>query len=229
MKIGIAGLDYPEGKVKFEDVIVDQLTEKCKPKKVSPYYVELMPDEFVQVDAIAVNADNLLDLLILDMDKCQTRIDRSEDEAEKTLMQKCIDKLETEIPLCDMEFSEEEMVHIDAVLPASFKPVVVVSGEEGMNAVIQQVFIKAGLIFFYTAGPEEVHAWDVKKGSDMVTCAGKIHSDLARGFIKGDVVAFDDFMQCHSFNDAKKQGLVKVVDRDHELEGGEIIEIRFNV
>jgi len=229
MKIGYIGLDYPEGKVKFEDNHMDQMVVKCKPKKTSPFYVEMVPDDFEQVDAIAVANDKLLDLLINDMEKCDTRLARSEDETEKALMQKCLDKLEAETPLCEVEFSDEELELMEEIVPPSLKPVVVVAADDDLNEVIDKVFQKAGLIFFYTAGPEEVHAWDVSKGSDMVTCAGKIHSDLARGFIKGDVVNFDDFMQCHSFNDAKKQGLAKVVDKEYELEGGEVIEIRFNV
>ena len=229
MKIGYIGLDYPEGKLKYEDDHIDQMVEKCKPKKTSPFYVEMVREEFEKVDAIAVAGDKLLDLLINDMEKCDTRLERSEDETEKALMQKCLENLEQETPLCDVEFTNDELSLIEAIAPPSLKPVLVVDAGEDMNEVIGKVFQKAGLIFFYTAGPEEVHAWDIPKGSDMVTCAGKIHSDLARGFIKGDVLNFDDFMQSHSFKDAKKQGLAKEVDRDYLLEGGEVIEIRFNV
>jgi ribosome-binding ATPase YchF (GTP1/OBG family) len=84
-------------------------------------------------------------------------------------------------------------------------------------------------MFFYTSGPKESHAWLVEKGSEIIACAEKIHSDLARGFIKGDVVCFEDYMNCHNFNDCKSKGLARLVDRDYIVQPNEIIEIRFNV
>ena len=84
-------------------------------------------------------------------------------------------------------------------------------------------------MFFYTSGPSETHAWIVPIGSDIVFCASKIHSDLARGFIKGDVVSYDDYMNCHNFNECKSKGVAKMVDKDYIVKSNEIIEIRFNV
>jgi len=69
----------------------------------------------------------------------------------------------------------------------------------------------------------------VQRDSDIVTCAGKIHSDLARGFIKADIVSYDDFMQVYNMQEARSKGLVKLVDRDYIIREGDIIEIRFNI
>ena len=74
-----------------------------------------------------------------------------------------------------------------------------------------------------------MHAWLVKKGSDAVTCAGKIHSDLARRFIKAEVVSFEDIMTAHNMQDARTKQLTKLVDGDYVIPGANIIEIRFNV
>ena len=68
-----------------------------------------------------------------------------------------------------------------------------------------------------------------RQDSDIVTCAGKIHSDLARGFIKADIVSYQDFMQVYNMQEARTKGLVKLVDRDYTIRAGDIIEIRFNV
>ena len=84
-------------------------------------------------------------------------------------------------------------------------------------------------MFFYTSGPSESHAWLVPLGSDIVFCASKIHSDLARGFIKGDVVAYEDYMNYHNFNECKSKGVAKMVDKEYIVQPNEIIEIRFNV
>jgi ribosome-binding ATPase YchF (GTP1/OBG family) len=109
------------------------------------------------------------------------------------------------------------------------KPVAVIEGILETNELIKKVLEKAGIIFFYTAGKQEVHAWPVNAGSDIVACAGKIHTDLARGFIKADIVSFEDFMKCHNMNDAKGKGFVKLVDRDYIIKEADIIEIRFNI
>jgi len=229
MKIGISGLELEGGKVKYEDPRLDQLVEKCKPKKVAPYYLEFVEDEFVNVDAIVVSAEKLLDILIMDMEKLETRLERSEDESEKALLKRCLENLENEVPFCDMEFDDLESETIVAIQPVTLKPIVSLPEEPEVKEIIEKVFEKSELIFFYTAGEKEVHAWDIKKGSEIIACAGKIHSDLERGFIKGDVMSFEDFMASHNFNEGKKNGLVKVVDKDYVINPNEVIEIRFNV
>jgi ribosome-binding ATPase YchF (GTP1/OBG family) len=229
LKIGFTGIELPEGKIKYKNERMDGLIEKDRPKKVSPFYVELIKGELDQTQAIIVTEDSLLDLLIDDLEKCEARIDRSDDEAEIALMETCIEHLEQEIPLCDVAFTEAEKKQLRGMSLLSFKPVVKIEKPTDENTLIQQALEKAGIVFFYTSGPKEVHAWPIPKGSDIFTCAGKIHTDLARGFIKGDVASYNDYLQCHNFNDGRKKGLVKVVDRDHIIEDGDVIEIRFNV
>lgn len=229
MKIGFFGLDLPEGKTKYEDPQMKALEEKCNPKKVSPYYAELIPEEAVDVDAILSNPDALLDVLINDMEKCEMRIERTESESEKALMQRCMELLESEKPLCNETFTPEEMELLRSVQMVSLKPVIVAPDGTDTSELIRSAFDAAGMVFFYTAGPEEVHAWDIAKDSELVECAGKIHSDLARGFIKADVVTLEDFLAAHSFKDCMKNGTAKVVERDHKITSGDIIEIRFNV
>ncbi len=229
MKIGFSGLALPEGKVKFNDTKMSALVDKCQPKKVSPYYVEFIKEEFVAADVIVLPEGQILDLLILDMEKCEARIGRSDSDEEKELMKKCIEYMEHEKPLNECDFTASEQEILLQLAPLSQKPVLLVNDSVEVNDIISLALEKAERMFFYTAGPKEVHAWPVNRGVDILTCAGTIHTDLARGFIKGDVAGFDDFMQGHNFNDCKRKGLVKVVDRDHVVEAGDIIEIRFNV
>ncbi|MFH1008713.1 MAG: DUF933 domain-containing protein [Candidatus Latescibacterota bacterium] len=229
MKIGFTGIELPEGKIKYNDEILMALVEKDKPKKISPFFAEFVGGEFVQSEAIVVPRESILDLLILDMEKLETRLTRLIDEDEKVLLTTCLEKLEEEIPLCDVVFDAAEKAMITTLSPVSFKPVVQIDGDEDINTLIALALEKANYVFFYTSGPDESHAWLVEKGSDIVTCAGKIHSDLARGFIKGDVVAFEDYMSCHNFNECKSKGVARLVGRDYIVQPGEIIEIRFNV
>lgn len=229
MIIGFTGLDLPEGKTKYKDEKLIDLVAKDKAKKVVPFFAEFIKDEYVQSDAIVVPRSNILDLLILDMDKLETRLLKLESGDEKSLMTKCMELLEQEMPLCDVDFNDEERELLIATAPISFKPIVQIEGSEDINTIIFSALEKANHMFFYTSGPKESHAWLIQKGSAIIACAEKIHSDLARGFIKGDVVSYEDYMDCHNFNDCKSKGVAKMVDRDYIVQPNDIIEIRFNV
>ena len=229
MKIGYTAVEMDEGKAKYHDENLIALEEKDKPKKVTPFFAEFIKEEFVHCDAIVVTKENILDLLIHDMDKLETRMERVSDDKEKSLLAACLEKLEGDIPLCDMDLNSDEIKLLELADPFSLKPVVQIEGSEDVNEIISLTLDKTNQMFFYTSGPTESHAWLVDKGSDIVTCAGKIHTDLARGFIKGDVVPFEDYMSHHNFNDCKSKGVAKLVERDYIVQPGEVIEIRFNV
>lgn len=229
MKIGFIGLDIPEGKVKYEDKRLDVLTEKFSPKKTKPFFVEFTSSDLVHCDAIAVLKEKILDLLILDMDKLEGRTERTQDEKEKKVIEKCTEQLEKEIPLCNVEFTEEESGILTTLAPLSLKPTSVLEKGTDTNEIIKMMLQKAEIVFFYTGGKDEVRSWPVKKGSDIVTCAGKIHTDLAKGFIKADVVNYNDFVGVHNMHEAREKDLVKLVGRDYSIKDGDIIEIRFNI
>jgi ribosome-binding ATPase len=229
MKICTIGFDLPEGKVKYQDDLVITLDQKLSPKKITPFYAEFIRDDFSHGDAFLVAREKIWDLLILDLEKLEARRDRTADEAEKALLDRCLVHLEQELPLCDLQFTEVELALLKTLAPLSLKPTLIAAEAPEVNEVIAQLLKKSGIIFFYTADKKEVHAWPVQQDSDIVTCAGKIHSDLARGFIKADIINYQDFMQVYNMQEARTKGLVKLVDRDYTIHAGDIIEIRFNV
>lgn len=189
-----------------------------------------MKDEFVKCDAVVISKEKVLDFLILDIEKLENRLGRTDDEKEKAVIKKCMANLEAEKPVCDLEFTEEERAIATLLAPLSLKGTVVLDDPNpDVNNVIKDALDKSGMSFFYTAGKPEVRSWFIKKGSTAVTCAGKIHTDLARGFIKADIVNIADFRNAHNLQDARTKGLVKLVDKDYVVQEGDIIEIRFNV
>ncbi|MCL1999104.1 MAG: redox-regulated ATPase YchF [Turicibacter sp.] len=99
----------------------------------------------------------------------------------------------------------------------------------GLDTLIAAAYSILGLISFLTAGPKEVRAWTIKKGLKAPQAAGKIHSDLERGFIRAEVVAFDDLHEHGAYNKAKEHGLVRVEGKDYTVKDGDVMLIRFNV
>ena len=229
MIISYTGIELPEGKVKYHDPVLKALVEKDNPKKVSPMFFEFIKEDFPNSFAIVIPESNLLDLLILDMEKIETRLTRTADKKEIKLLQKCMDFLEKEMPLCDVQFDDPEKEILNGLMPFSLKPTVQLMGNEDINTIIQLAMEKADYMFFYTSHPRETHAWFIPKGTEIITCAGKIHSDLARGFIKGDVVSYQDYLHHHNFNECKAKGVAKTVEKNYIVQPDEIIEIRFNV
>src|SRR5579883_1304873 len=99
----------------------------------------------------------------------------------------------------------------------------------GADRVIQVGYRLLNLITFLTAGEDEVRAWTVTKGAKAPEAAGKIHSDIERGFIRAEVTHFDDFMACGSFAVAAKKGLQRLEGKDYVIKDGDIAHFRFNV
>ena len=102
--------------------------------------------------------------------------------------------------------------------------------EPGRERLIEEAYRVLGLISFFTCGPDEVRAWTLHNGENAVDAAGAIHSDLARGFIRAQVVAFNDYMaHAHSFDECRKAGVLRLEGKEYIVKDGDMIEIRFNV
>src|SRR5947199_1055974 len=99
----------------------------------------------------------------------------------------------------------------------------------GADRVIQVGYRLLNLITFLTTGEDEVRAWTVTKGAKAPEAAGKIHSDIERGFIRAEVITFDDFMACGSIAAATKKGLLRLEGKDYVIKDGDIAHFRFNV
>ena len=101
--------------------------------------------------------------------------------------------------------------------------------ESGLDKLIKASYSLLGLISFLTAGKQECRAWTIKKGTKAPQAAGKIHSDFERGFIKAEVVSYDDLIKYGSMNATKEKGLVRLEGKDYIVKDGDIILFRFNV
>lgn len=101
--------------------------------------------------------------------------------------------------------------------------------ESGLEKLIKASYRLLGLMSYLTAGPTESRAWTIKIGTKAPQAAGKIHSDFERGFIKAEVVSYDDLMACGTYNAAKEKGLVRMEGKEYVVKDGDVILFRFNV
>ena len=99
----------------------------------------------------------------------------------------------------------------------------------GLDLLIQRSYNLLGLISYLTAGEPEVRAWTIKKGTKAPQAAGKIHSDFERGFIRAEVVSYDDLINCGTMQAAKEKGLVRSEGKEYVMKDGDIVLFRFNV
>ncbi|MBN1231879.1 MAG: redox-regulated ATPase YchF [Candidatus Coatesbacteria bacterium] len=101
--------------------------------------------------------------------------------------------------------------------------------EPAVDKFIKVCYEKLNLISFFTVGPEEVKAWTIRKGTNTLDAAGKIHSDIKRGFIKAEVMNWEDMIQYGSESALKEAGKLKLEGKNYIIEDGEIVHYRFNV
>ena len=125
-------------------------------------------------------------------------------------------ELEAEISSLDKE--EKEMFLADLGIE-----------QGGLDLLIQKSYDLLGLMSYLTAGKPEVRAWTIKKGTKAPQAAGKIHSDFERGFIRAEVISFDDLIACGSMAAAKEKGLVRSEGKDYVMQDGDVTLFRFNV
>ena len=125
-------------------------------------------------------------------------------------------KIEEELTLLD-DNDKKEMLHELGL------------EESGLDKLIKTSYDLLGLMSFLTAGEPEVRAWTIKKGTKAPEAAGKIHSDIQRGFIKAEVITYDELIKCGSMQSAKEKGLVRSEGKDYIMKDGDIVLFKFNV
>ncbi len=130
------------------------------------------------------------------------------------------------IPICCQ--IEAEIAQLDAEEKAMFLSDLGIE-ESGLDRLIKASYSLLGLISFLTAGPDECRAWTIRKGTKAPKAAGKIHSDIERGFIRAEVLAFDDLVKYGSMNAAKEAGVLRSEGKEYIMQDGDIVFFRFNV
>lgn len=165
------------------------------------------------------------EIVLLNLDETQSDDDKVPGLAEIKKMAE-----EQDVKICKLygslemdisELTEEEAAEFTEGLDIT---------EPGRERLIEEAYRALGLISFFTCGPDEVRAWTLHNGDTALDAAGAIHSDLARGFIRAQVVAYEDYVKHdNSFDECRKAGCLRLEGKEYVVKDGDIIEIRFNV
>ncbi len=125
-------------------------------------------------------------------------------------------KLECE--LCQLDDSEAEVFRADLCV-----------GESGAGRIIKRSFQLLGLISFFSIASGEIRAWPIPRGTSALKAAGKIHSDMERGFIRAEVIGYEDLVNCGSLVEARKKGRLRLEGKNYIVQDGDVITFLFNV
>lgn len=229
MKIAVIGVDFPLGKQTLPDERLEKLKNIFHSPKITSLQIEFQDAaHIVDSDAILCEKNLKLDLILPDLENIENHLS---DEQNKDLFLRCKAALEKEILLNEVPFSEEEKKLLLNLNLITLKPTTIVDKENlaSIPEMMRSVYSNCGMISFFTVNERELRAWSIKKGMTVFEAAGSIHSDIQRGFIKAEVVGFEDLIKSGGLNQAKAKGLVKLEDKGYIVRDGDLIQIRFNV
>ncbi len=125
--------------------------------------------------------------------------------------------------------TEAELAELAADEAAEFRRELGLAPEPAAERLLREAMELLGLITFFTAGPQDTHAWSVPAATAAVKAAGRIHSDIERGFIRAEVIGWREFVECGSLVEAKRRGLLRVEGKTYPVQDGDVINVLFNV
>jgi hypothetical protein len=232
MKIGVMEIPaIPLGKQNVKDSRLDQADKLVQAKKKTYPQVEVVgPEDALETDVLIVLKENRLDLILKDLEFVETRLSRSPEEAEKNLLNKMKAALEKESFISGIEMTPAERELISGYGLFTVKPVVEVSSEEtdNLTALFSRILKDSGFICFLTVGDKENRAWLIKKGSTAWEASGAIHSDIQKGFIRAEIISFNDFIQAGGETQAKQAGKMRLEQKEYIMQDADLANFRFN-
>jgi ribosome-binding ATPase YchF (GTP1/OBG family) len=227
--IGVAGI--PEGKHNIKDPRLDKAHELVEAKKKTYAQVDVVgEDGAIDADVILVARDRLIDVLLKDLEFIETRLSRDPAVEEQAVLLKLQAHLEGEQPVCTAGLSEAEWQALTGHGFVTSKPVVLAEPDEigDPEALMVRAFHGSGYICFLTVGGPENRAWPIRHGLTAAEAAGSIHTELQKGFIRAEVIGFDDFVAAGGEKQAKHAGKQRLEMKAYVVQDYDLMNIRAN-
>lgn len=233
MKIVIFCLpELSPGKCNVKDARLDQVYDIVKSKKETYVQLDLAAEDAVfESDAILVASDAKTDLILKDLEFVETRLERTEEEKEKAVLNKLKSILEKEEFIFKAGLSAEEKEAISGYSLFTVRPVILADKAEAEDkfTLLSRALKESGYIsFFTTAGEKETRAWLIKNGTTAWEAAGVVHSDIQKGFIRAEIIGFQDFINAGGESQAKQAGKLRLESKDYVMQDADWVNFRFN-
>ncbi len=226
---GVQGISL--GKHNVKDPRLDQADKLVEAQKKTYAQVDVVEEkEMITADAVLTTRAALSDLLVKDLDAVETRLGRNPGDAEKAVLQKLADALISEKPVSASGLTAAELEVISAHNFYSNRAVVVAEEAElaAPDALIVRAFRESGYISFLTVGGKENRAWPIRRGTTSWEAGGVIHSDIQKGFIRAEIIGFDDFIQAGGETQAKRAGKLRLETKPYVVQDYDLVNFRFN-
>ncbi len=233
MKISVSGIsDFPFGKRALVDERLKKISDLYRAQKITQIQVEFVTEKDIKTaDAIICLDEKKLDLIILDMEVVEGKLERKPHQQEEELLKKAQGLLEKEMPLCKGEFSYEDKKWLSNNNFVTIKPVIFIvrSEMDDLSSLVRRAYQEGGRICFFTGGIKEARGWEIRKGATAVEAAEAIHSDIARGFIRAEVMNYEELAKIGNVNQAKSSGVLRQEGKDYIVSDGDVMEFKFSV
>jgi hypothetical protein len=232
MKIALFGIsDIKLGKHNLKDTRLDQADKLIEADKKTYAQVDLVPEaELQDADSVLASVDGKADLILKDLEFVETRLGRDPQPAERAALEKIRGILESEKFFFNSGLPAEDLQAVAAHNFFTSKPVCVATAEEiqAPETLLLRAFREAGYISFLTVGGKENRAWPIRKGLTALEAAGTIHTDLQKGFIRAEIIGFDDFIAAGGETQAKRAGKQRLETKQYIMQDCDLVNFRFN-
>lgn len=231
MKIGIIGIDsINAGKANIVDPRVKVLKQMFNSAKEVYIQADIIKEKLTEADGIICPEDSKLDLIVNDMEFVETRLSRTADEKEKALLGRFKELLDKEKFLSEINLTDEEKGLITSYMLLTTKPIYLAKAEEleDKDKLLFNGYYNLGYISYFTAGDKDAHAWSIKKGANAWEASGAIHSDIQKGFIRAEVVSYQDLTADGSLSKARSNNHIRLEMKEYVVQDGDYLVFRCN-
>jgi len=232
MKICLVGIPgIKPGKHNLKDPRLDQADKLVEASKKTYVQADVVGEEdALDADVFLVTRDSRADLILKDLEFVETRLSRSPQPAEQVVLEKLKALLEGDQFISDAGLTPEELQAVAAHSFYTNKPILVAESQELDHAeeLLLRAFAKAGYISFLTVGGKENRAWAIRKGTTAWEAGGAIHTDIQKGFIRAEIISFEDFIQAGGETQAKRAGKQRLETKSYVMQDCDVVNFRFN-
>ena len=231
MKIALVGVTgVPLGKHKVRDPRLDQADKLVKADSKTYATVDVVgEEEAATADALVVSADGRFELVVKDLEFAETRLARNPPTLEKAVLEKIKAHLEGEGLVAGAGLTPEELRLIESHAFVTAKPIVVAEAAdmEAFDQFLVRVVRASGYISFLTVGGDENRAWLIRNGATAQEAGGAIHTDIQKGFIRAEIIAWDDLIAAGGETAAKHANKMRVETKSYVMQDYDVVNFRF--